>query len=203
MNCISFNAETIGPATTRLRHCFRFAGTTSHGAYAVRRFFESVDAIDPLLDPLSGDRAVRARDQHVLVARAIEDPALAFSPDTHDMGDPAGAVKHERNIPAPAGTLMIVDPFAGDRVEETLNPIGRGFYAASTMTCMPAPLAYKGPGLGAQTGEARPREVATKGGFQPLPPNDVDAVQPGPGSQAVIAFPLIRPRSGSLRPSRR
>jgi hypothetical protein len=50
-------------------------------------------------------------------------------------------------------------------VEENLNPVGRVFYAASTMICVPASLAYKGPALGAQAGEARLREVATKGGF--------------------------------------
>jgi 2-polyprenyl-3-methyl-5-hydroxy-6-metoxy-1,4-benzoquinol methylase len=83
----------------------------------------------------------------------------------HDMGDPVGAAKQVRKTLAPDGTWMIVEPFAGDRVEENLNPVGRVFYAASTMICVPASLAYKGPALGAQAGEARLREVATKGGF--------------------------------------
>lgn len=83
----------------------------------------------------------------------------------HDMGDPVGAAKQVRKTLAPDGTWMIVEPFAGDRVEDNLNPVGRVFYAASTMICVPASLAYKGPALGAQAGEARLREVAMKGGF--------------------------------------
>lgn len=83
----------------------------------------------------------------------------------HDMGDPVGAAKQVKKTLAPDGTWMIVEPYAGDRVEENLNPIGRVYYAASTMICVPASLAYKGPALGAQAGEARLREVATKGGF--------------------------------------
>lgn len=83
----------------------------------------------------------------------------------HDMGDPIGAAKHVRRTLAPDGTWMIVEPFAGDRMEENLNPVGRVFYAASTMICVPASLAYKGPALGAQAGEARLREVVIKGGF--------------------------------------
>jgi SAM-dependent methyltransferase len=83
----------------------------------------------------------------------------------HDMGDPVGAAKHVRRTLASDGTWMIVKPFAGDRVEENLHPIGRVYYAASTMICVPASLAYKGPALGAQAGEARLREVAMKGGF--------------------------------------
>lgn len=83
----------------------------------------------------------------------------------HDMGDPVGAAKHVRETLAPDGTWMIVEPFAGDRVEENLNPVGRVFYAASTMICVPASLAYKGPALGAQAGEARLRDIVMKGGF--------------------------------------
>jgi hypothetical protein len=60
---------------------------------------------------------------------------------------------------------MIVEPFANDRVEDNLNPVGRVFYAASTMICVPATLAYNGPALGAQAGEARLRDVAMKGGL--------------------------------------
>ncbi|MGH7205668.1 MAG: class I SAM-dependent methyltransferase [Nitrospiraceae bacterium] len=83
----------------------------------------------------------------------------------HDMGDPVGAAKHVRETLAADGTWMIIEPFANDKVEDNLNPIGRVFYAASTMICVPASLAYKGPALGAQAGEARLREIVTKGGF--------------------------------------
>lgn len=60
---------------------------------------------------------------------------------------------------------MIVEPFAHDRVEDNLNPVGRVLYAASTMVCVPASLASNGPALGAQAGEARLRDVVMKGGF--------------------------------------
>ena len=62
---------------------------------------------------------------------------------------------------------MVVEPFANDRMEENFNPVGRVFYGASTLICTPASLAQKGAmALGAQAGEARMREVFTKGGFK-------------------------------------
>jgi SAM-dependent methyltransferase len=83
----------------------------------------------------------------------------------HDMGDPAGAARHVRDTLAPDGTWMLVEPFAHDRLEENLNPIGRVFYGASTMICVPASLAYRGPALGAQAGEAKLRAIVTGAGF--------------------------------------
>jgi hypothetical protein len=67
---------------------------------------------------------------------------------------------------APNGSWMIVEPYAGDRVEENLNPVGRAFYAASTMICTPCSLAQEvGLALGAQAGEGRMRAVVTGAGF--------------------------------------
>lgn len=85
----------------------------------------------------------------------------------HDMGDPVGAARHVRRTLAPAGTWMVVEPFAGDTLEENMNPVGRVYYAASTMLCVPASLADGHPGLalGAQAGEARLRKVVQDGGF--------------------------------------
>jgi len=83
----------------------------------------------------------------------------------HDMEDPVGAARHVRETLAPGGTWMIVEPFAGDRPEQNHNPVGRVYYAASTMICVPHSLSQHGPALGAQAGEARLRDVATKGGF--------------------------------------
>ncbi len=84
----------------------------------------------------------------------------------HDMGDPAGAAAHVRQSLAKDGTWMIVEPYAGDRVEDNLSPIGRIFYAASTVVCTPASKSQEvGLALGAQAGEARIREVVTQGGF--------------------------------------
>lgn len=84
----------------------------------------------------------------------------------HDMGDPVGAAGHVHRTLAPDGSWMIVEPFAGDRVEDNLNPVGRMFYAASTMICCPASLDQEvGLGLGAQAGEERLRDVIIQGGF--------------------------------------
>jgi 2-polyprenyl-3-methyl-5-hydroxy-6-metoxy-1,4-benzoquinol methylase len=83
----------------------------------------------------------------------------------HDMCDPEGAAKHVRSKLKPDGTWLIVEPFAKDRPEENHNPLGKLFYGASTMICVGVSLAQKGPGLGAQAGEAKLREVVTRGGF--------------------------------------
>ena len=105
------------------------------------------------------------------VAAAKEYPGRGYDLVTffdclHDMGDPAGAARHVRETLAPDGTWMLVEPFAGDHLNENLNPVGRVYYAASTMICTPASLSQEvGLGLGAQAGEQRLREVATSGGF--------------------------------------
>jgi SAM-dependent methyltransferase len=92
---------------------------------------------------------------------------VAFFDCLHDMGDPAGAAAHVRQSLAPGGTWMIVEPFAHDRVEQNLNPVGRVYYSASTMICTPASRAQEvGLALGAQAGEQRLREVVTQGGFK-------------------------------------
>ena len=84
----------------------------------------------------------------------------------HDMGDPVGASSHIHDSLADDGTWMIVEPFAGDAVEDNLNPVGRVFYGASTMICTPASLDQEvGLALGAQAGEKRLAEVIEEGGF--------------------------------------
>jgi ubiquinone/menaquinone biosynthesis C-methylase UbiE len=84
----------------------------------------------------------------------------------HDMGDPVGAARHVRETLAPDGTWLIVEPFANDALAENLNPVGKLYYAASTMLCTPASLSQEvGLGLGAQAGEARLRQVVEAGGF--------------------------------------
>jgi SAM-dependent methyltransferase len=84
----------------------------------------------------------------------------------HDMGDPVGAAAHVRSALRKDGTWMIVEPFANDRLEDNLNPVGRVFYSASTLICTPASRAQEvGMCLGAQAGEVRLRDVVTRGGF--------------------------------------
>ncbi|MGC1298820.1 MAG: class I SAM-dependent methyltransferase [Alloacidobacterium sp.] len=84
----------------------------------------------------------------------------------HDMGDPAGAAAHVRQSMANDGTWMIVEPMAGDDIVSNLNPVGRIYYSASTLLCVPASRSQEvGLGLGAQAGEKRIRQVVTEGGF--------------------------------------
>jgi SAM-dependent methyltransferase len=84
----------------------------------------------------------------------------------HDMGDPVGAAAHVRDTLAPDGTWLIVEPHAGDRLQDNMNPVGRVFYGASTLICTPASRDQEvGLALGAQAGEARLRAVVTAGGF--------------------------------------
>jgi ubiquinone/menaquinone biosynthesis C-methylase UbiE len=91
---------------------------------------------------------------------------IAFFDCLHDMADPAGAARHARRALKPDGNCMIVEPFAGDTVAENLNPIGRVYYGASSMICVPVSLARQGPALGAQAGERRLRSVLVdEGGF--------------------------------------
>ena len=84
----------------------------------------------------------------------------------HDMGDPVGAARHVRSVIDPDGTWMIVEPAAGDNVEDNLNPVGRAYYGFSTLLCTPASLSQPvGAALGTQAGPARIRDVVTEAGF--------------------------------------
>ncbi len=84
----------------------------------------------------------------------------------HDMGDPTGAAAHIHQSLKPDGTWMIVEPMAGDKLQDNLNPVGRLYYAGSTMICLPTSRSQEvGAALGAQAGEAKLREVIGKGGF--------------------------------------
>jgi 2-polyprenyl-3-methyl-5-hydroxy-6-metoxy-1,4-benzoquinol methylase len=84
----------------------------------------------------------------------------------HDMGDPVGAARHVRSQLADDGTWMVVEPYANDTVEENLTPVGRVFYAGSTMLCTPASLSQEvGLALGAQAGQQRLTGVLREGGF--------------------------------------
>jgi len=106
------------------------------------------------------------------VAKAKDYPGtgydlVAFFDCLHDMGDPEGAAKHVHRTLEAEGTWMIVEPFAHDKLEDNLNPIGRVFYGASTMLCTPASLSQEvGLGLGAQAGEARLSSILKSAGFK-------------------------------------
>jgi SAM-dependent methyltransferase len=91
---------------------------------------------------------------------------VAFFDAFHDLGDPLAAARRAAAALAPDGTCMLVEPYAGDRVEDNLNPIGRLYYGFSTLVCTPGSLSQPGrAALGTQAGEARLREVLEAGGF--------------------------------------
>lgn len=94
---------------------------------------------------------------------------VCFMDCLHDLGDPVGALARCRQALKPDGKVLLVEPYAGDRLEENLNPIGRMYYAASAMACTPHSLSQEvGLGLGAQAGEERLRKVARDAGFSNL-----------------------------------
>ena len=121
----------------------------------------------------------RAKDAGVVNARfevadatAFHDKdfdLIAFFDCLHDMADPVGAARHARGALKADGTCMLVEPFAGDAIADNLNPVGRMFYGASTLVCVPVSLARNGPALGAQAGERRLREIMVdQGGFSTM-----------------------------------
>jgi SAM-dependent methyltransferase len=91
---------------------------------------------------------------------------ICFFDCLHDMGDPVGAARHAHQALKADGTVLLVEPFAGNHLDENLTPVGRLFYAASTFICTPNSLSQEvGLGLGAQAGEARLRSVFAEAGF--------------------------------------
>lgn len=91
---------------------------------------------------------------------------ICFMDCLHDMGDPLGTARHARTVLAPEGTVLLVEPFAGDRIQDNLNLVGRMYYAASTAICTPNSLSQEiGLALGAQAGEKRLAEIMSAAGF--------------------------------------
>jgi len=108
---------------------------------------------------------------HFATATAKDYPAgnydlICFFDCLHDLGDPVGAARHAGEALANDGTVVLVEPYAGDRVEDNINPIGRIYYSASTTLCCAHSLSEEvGLALGAQAGEARLAEVFREAGF--------------------------------------
>jgi hypothetical protein len=105
------------------------------------------------------------------VARAVDYRGknfglICFFDCLHDLGDPIAAARHAAQVLAPDGTVMLVEPFANDRVEDNISPVARLYYAASTTICCAHAMSEGGKlVLGAQAGEARLAEVFRKAGF--------------------------------------
>ena len=135
-----------------------FVGLDFHGASIETAKQRAVDA------------GVAERTRFVLAdAKSYQErdfDLLCFFDCLHDMGDPVGAARHAYEALKADGSVLLVEPFANDRLEDNLNPVGRMFYAASTFVCTPNSLSQEvGLGLGAQAGEARLRRVFLEAGF--------------------------------------
>lgn len=108
---------------------------------------------------------------HFEVATAKDYPGndydlVCFMDCLHDMGDPVGAAKYTKQVLSKDGTILLVEPFAGKKLEDNLNPIGRMYYASSTAICTPNSLSQEvGLGLGAQAGEEKLARVMSEAGF--------------------------------------
>jgi SAM-dependent methyltransferase len=135
--------------------------------------FVGFDYHPPSIDA-ARDRAKGLKNARFDVADATGYPErdfdlIAFFDCLHDMADPVGAAKHARGALKPDGSVMLVEPFANDRPEQNHNPIGRIFYGASSLICVPVSLAKNGPALGAQAGEKKLREIMVdKAGFKSM-----------------------------------
>jgi len=151
-----FGASTIVLAQAYPRSTFVGYDYHQPSIVAARERAEQAGVADRVRFEVAGAKTYPGRDFDL----------VAFFDCLHDMGDPVGAARHVRDSLAEDGIWMIVEPFAHDRVEDNLNPVGRVYYSASTMICTPCSLSQEvGLGLGAQAGERRLREVAGEGGF--------------------------------------
>jgi 2-polyprenyl-3-methyl-5-hydroxy-6-metoxy-1,4-benzoquinol methylase len=139
-------------------------------AYPKSRFFGFDSHAGSILTARKRAEAAGVGDRVTFeVANSINYPGrdydfVAHFDCLHDMEDPKGAARHVRETLKADGTWMIVEPFASDLPEENHNAVGRVFYSASTMLCVPHSLSLHGPALGAQAGEARLRDVVVEGG---------------------------------------
>jgi len=135
--------------------------------------FVGFDFHEPSVEAARSHAAEHGLDRRVRfeTAKAKEIAETGFDLVTsfdclHDMGDPRGCARHMRRILKDDGTWMIVEPIAGDTPKDNMNPVGRLYYNASTMICVPTSLDQEvGEGLGAQAGQMRLTEVIQAGGF--------------------------------------
>ena len=150
--------------------CGHGASTTIMAAAFPTSQFSGFDFHEPSIET-ARQKAKGLANVDFTVARAQDFGAGNYDLVTifdalHDMGDPAAAAAHIRSQLKDDGTLMIVEPLAGDRLEDNLHPVGRVYYAFSTAICVPASLSQEtGTALGAQAGEKRLRDILTGAGF--------------------------------------
>jgi SAM-dependent methyltransferase len=132
-----------------------------------------VDSHAPSVDgarAAAGEAGVERRARFE-VAAASQLPGTGYDLVTmfdclHDMGDPVAVARHIRQSLAHDGTLLLVEPAAGDDLADNINPVGRMFYGLSTVICTPSSLAQEGAlGLGAQAGPRRMEDILREAGF--------------------------------------
>jgi SAM-dependent methyltransferase len=172
-NLLSSWIPALEGVTTKLTNGAKAADVgCGHGASTIlmakafpRSEFIGIDYHDPSIRTAreraaeAGVHNVRFETTDATSYREKDLDFIAFFDCLHDMGDPVGAARHARQALKADGNCMIVEPFAGDRLEDNLNPVGRTYYAASSLVCVPVSLARRGPALGAQAGEKRLRQV--------------------------------------------
>ncbi|MFW6866360.1 class I SAM-dependent methyltransferase [Nocardioides sp. CPCC 206347] len=117
---------------------------------------------------------------HAEVATAKDYPGTAYDLITfvdslHDLGDPVGALVHAREALSPEGSVLLIEPAAGDSLEDNLTPVGRLWYSVSTTVCTPNGVAQEGHPLGTVAGEVKLRETAAAAGFARVTRLDVEA----------------------------
>ena len=148
-------AEWTSKCTRSLRPAF-FAWSRAASIAAARRNAERAGVADRVsfAEAKASDYPSRGYD------------LICFFDCLHDMGHPERALRHAADALAPDGTVMLVEPYAQDRVEDNINPVGRLYYAASTTLCCAHAISENGTHvLGAQAGEARLAQLAHAGGF--------------------------------------
>lgn len=150
-----------GHATVLMAQAFpnsRFHGFDTH----------AVSLAEARRNAAAGGVAARAE---FAMARAVDYPdrqygLICYFDTLHDLGDPLAAARHAAEVLAPGGTLLLVEPFANDRVEDNLTPVGQLYYAGSALMCCAHAISEGGTlVLGAQAGQARLAEVFRKAGF--------------------------------------
>lgn len=135
--------------------------------------FHGFDAHAPSIDEARRHAEKAGVTQRVdyTLARAVDYPdkrygLICFFDTLHDLGDPVAAAQHAAQTLAPGGTVMLVEPFAKDRVEDNLSPVGQMYYSGSCLICCAHAVSEGGKlVLGAQAGPKRLAEVFRKAGF--------------------------------------
>jgi SAM-dependent methyltransferase len=152
--------------------CGRGASTVHLAQQYPQSTFTGVDAHDGSVDAARKSAADAGVADRVTFEQATAKSfdgtydLIAFFDCLHDLGDPVGALAHARERLAEGGTVLIVEPMAGDRVEDNLNPVGAAYYGFSTLLCTPNSLSQETKtALGAQAGEGRIRDVAAQAGL--------------------------------------